>query len=161
MVFTESSNNPFKLEDETDLSRLIAFFGQVRDRLLNFLMDKHERIVPDIMDWQLLECDINKDIEVSDQLHFTGLNIQVKHLDHLFRIYIKSMGEKTVCRIEQSLSRVSKDNKSSSAIETVNNIFNPVEKVEKQIEEMSTKLDLVLSIIGNYKQSNNNVEGVR
>jgi hypothetical protein len=157
MVFTESSNNPFKLEDETDLSTLIAFFGQVRDRLLTFLMDKHERIVPDIMDWQLLECDINKDIRVSDQLHFTGLKIQVKHLDHLFRIYIKSMGEKTVCRVEDSC--MSKDNK-SSAIKTVKNIFNPVEKIEKQIEEMSTKLDLVLSIIGNDKQNNNNVEGV-
>jgi hypothetical protein len=107
----------------------------------------------------LTQCDVNRDIRVSDWLQFTGLKIQVKHMDHLFRIYIKSMGEKTVCRIEQSLSRVSKDNK-SSAIETVNNIFNPVEKVEKQIEEMSTKLDLVLSIISNDKQSNNNV-GVR
>jgi hypothetical protein len=39
MVLTESSNNPFKLEDKTDLSRLIAFFGQVRDRLVTFLAD--------------------------------------------------------------------------------------------------------------------------
>jgi hypothetical protein len=50
MVFTESGNNPFKLEDEVDRSRLMAFFGQVRDRLLIFLSDTHERIVPDIMD---------------------------------------------------------------------------------------------------------------
>jgi hypothetical protein len=29
MVFTESGNNPLKLEDEVDHSRLIAFFGQI------------------------------------------------------------------------------------------------------------------------------------
>ena len=64
MVFTESSNNPFKLEDEADRSRLIAFFGQIRDRLVTFLMDTHERIVPDILEWELTQCDINKDIRV-------------------------------------------------------------------------------------------------
>jgi hypothetical protein len=35
MVFTECSNNAFKLQDEADHSRLIAFFGQVRDRIVN------------------------------------------------------------------------------------------------------------------------------
>jgi hypothetical protein len=155
MVFTQSSNNAFKLQDEADHSRLIAFFGQVRDRLVNLLADTHERIVPDLMEWELTQCDINKDVRVSDWLQFTGLKIQVKHLDHLFRIYIKSMGEKTVCRIEESLTcNISKNNK-SSAIETVNNIFNPVEKVQKQIEEVGKKVDLMLSIIGNDKYNNN------
>jgi hypothetical protein len=155
MVFTESSNNAFKLQDEADHSRLIAFFGQVRDRLVNLLADTHERVVPDLMEWELTQCDVNRDIGVSDWLQFTGLKIQVKHLDHLFRIYIKSMGEKTVCRIEESLTcNISKNNK-SSAIETVNNIFNPVEKVQKQIEEIGKKLDLVLSIIGNDNYNNN------
>ena len=147
MIFTESSNKPFKLENEIDRSRLIAFFGQIRDRLVTFLMDKHERIVPDIMDWQLVECDINKDIVVSDSLLVTGLKIQVRHLDHLFRIYIKSMGEKTVCRVEQSL--VSK----SSAIETINNIFDPYEKLEKRLSEIDRKLDLMLPVM---HSSNNN-----
>ena len=64
------------------------------------------------------------------------------------------MGEKTVCRVEESLSNTSKNNK-SSAIETVNNIFNPVENVQKQIEEVGKKVDLVLSIIGNDKYNNN------
>ena len=31
----------------------MVFFGQVRDRLVTFLMDRHERIVPDILDWEL------------------------------------------------------------------------------------------------------------
>ena len=154
MVFTESSNSPFKLEDESDLSRLIAFFGQVRDRLVKLLADTHERIVPDLMEWELTQCDINRDIRVSDWLQFTGLKIQVMHLDHLFRIYIKSMGEKTVCRVEESLGNNSKNSK-SSAIETIAAIFNPVEKVGKQIEEVGKKVDLVLSIISNDKCNNN------
>ena len=126
MVFTESSNNPFKLEDEIDLSRLIAFFGQIRDRLVIFLNDKHERIVQDIMEWRLTQCDINKDIQVSDALHFTGIKIQVKHLDHLFRIYVKSMGKDTVCRIEESVYP-----KQKSAIEIISDLLNPAQPVEK------------------------------
>ena len=39
--------------------------------------------VPNVMEWELTECDINKDIKVSDSFHYTGLKIQVKHMDHL------------------------------------------------------------------------------
>jgi hypothetical protein len=100
-VDTSCSKNPYKLETEKDRSRIHAFFGQIRDRLIILLRDKHERLVPDIMDWQLTECDINKDIKVSDILHFSAIKVQVKHLDHLFSIYIKSMGKDTVCRVEE------------------------------------------------------------
>jgi hypothetical protein len=123
-VEVQCSNYPFKLQDESDRSRVLTFFGQVRDRLVVFLMDRHERIVPGIMEWNITECDINKDIKVSDWLHFSALKIQVKHLDHLFRIYIKSMGEDTVCRVEESLHP-----KNKRVIETINDIFNPTELV--------------------------------
>jgi hypothetical protein len=73
----------------------------IRDRLIILLADKHERLVPDIMDWQLTEADINKDIKVSDLFHLSAIKIQVRHLDHLFSIYIKSMGKDTVCRLEE------------------------------------------------------------
>jgi hypothetical protein len=141
MVFIESSNNPFRLEDEIDLSRLIAFFGQVRDRLITFLADKHQRIVPDIMEWELTQCDINKDVNVSHLLHATGLKLQVKHYDHLFRIYIKSMGKDTVWRVEES----------KSPIDVIRNIFNPTEKLEYEITELNMKLDRILTIVtGRY-----------
>lgn len=119
IVFTESSNNPFKLENEVDRSRLIAFFGQVRDRLVTFLNDIHERLVPDIMEWELTQCDINKDIQVGDGLQYAGIKVQVKHFDHLFRIYIKSVGKETICRVEDSL------NPRKPAIEAINDILNP------------------------------------
>jgi hypothetical protein len=126
MVSTESSNNPFKLEDEIDRSRLMAFFGQMRDRLITFLMDRHERLVPDIMEWELTQCDINKDIIVSDWFPLAGLRVQVKHLDHLFRIYIKSMGKDTVCRVEET------KHPKKPVIEAITEIFNPNQKLENQ-----------------------------
>ena len=124
-----SSNNPFKLETELDRSHILVFFGQLRDRLIGFLNDPHERIVPDIIEWYLTECDINRDIKVSDCLHYTGIKIQVKHFDHLFRIYVKSMGRDTVCRVEEE------KHLDKTAIEAINDIFNPYEKVEKHLAE--------------------------
>ena len=90
-INTTCSKNPYKLETEEDRSRIISFFGQIRDRLIILLADKHERLVPDIMDWQLTEADINKDIKVSDVFHFSAIKVQVRHLDHLFSVYVKSM----------------------------------------------------------------------
>ena len=70
------SNNPFRLETEIDRSRIIAFCGQVRDRLIILLRDERERIVPDIMDWYMTECDINKDIKLSHLLHLSAIKVQ-------------------------------------------------------------------------------------
>jgi hypothetical protein len=134
-VTAESSINPYKLESEIDRSRLLIFFGQLRDRLITFLTDKHERIVPDIMEWELSECDINKDIKVSDALHAAGFKIQVKHLDHVFRIYIKSMGKDTVCRVEENKQP------KKPPIEAIDNIFNPYERIQKQIAEIQRMLN--------------------
>jgi hypothetical protein len=103
MVFVACSNNPFKLEDESDVSIIYAFLGQVRDRLLYLMTDPHERIVPPIMKWILTGCDINKDVTVSDKLQLTAINIQLKDADRVFRLYIKSLGDKAVYRVEESL----------------------------------------------------------
>lgn len=66
MISIACSNNPFKLETDEDEIILFSFLGQVRDRLLYVLNDPRERAVPSIMEWHLSECDINKDIEISD-----------------------------------------------------------------------------------------------
>jgi hypothetical protein len=121
-VEVECSNYPLKLEDELDRTRIFVFLGQVRDRLIGLLMDKHERIVPDILEWYITECDLNRDVRVSDALHVTRL-LQIRHLDHLFRIYIKAMGEDTVCRVEEN-----KHFKNKPAIDIINEVFNPYEK---------------------------------
>jgi hypothetical protein len=83
-------------------------------------------IVPDIMEWYLTECDINRDVKAGDWMQFTGTKIQVRHLDHLFRIYIKSMGRNTVRRIEEETRYHDKP-----SIEAINDVFNSNEKTEK------------------------------
>ena len=135
IVQVKCSNNPFKLETETDHGRILAFIGQVRDRLIMFLNDRHERIVPDIMEWYLTECDINMDIKASDWMQFIGIKIQVKHLIHLFRIYVKSMGRNTFWRIEEERRFHNKP-----FIEVINDAFNPNEKTEKLLYQILDKL---------------------
>jgi hypothetical protein len=85
------------------------------------------------MEWILTEADINKDIKVSDLLHFSTIKIQVKHLDHLFRIYVKSMGKGTVCRVEES--KCSK----KPVIEFINGIFNPAERFDDRTGKMGSE----------------------
>ena len=103
MMSIENTNSPFKLESEVDRSRILTFFGQVRDRLIKITTDPHERLVSDVMTWDLTECDLNRDVPVNNWLQVIGIKIQVRRLDHLFRIYIKSMGKDTVCRTEESI----------------------------------------------------------
>jgi hypothetical protein len=103
MVYVACSNNPFKLEDEADLITLYSFLGQVRGRLLDVVTDPHERIVPPITEWVLTGCDGNKDIPVTDRLQLSAINIQLKEADRVFRLYIKSLGDKAVYRVEESL----------------------------------------------------------
>lgn len=137
-IEVKCSNNPFKLDTEIDHAHILVFFGQLRSRLITFLNDRHERIVPDIMEWYLTECDINRDVKVSDWLHYTGIKIQVKHLNHLFQIYIKSMGRDTVCRVEE------RKRPNRPALEVVNGIFNRYEKFEKRLDDQDKLLRQIL-----------------
>jgi hypothetical protein len=153
-VHARCSNYPYKLENEADVSNLIAFFGQIRDRLITSLMDRHERIVPPIMFWELSQCDLNRDIKVTHLLHITGIKIQVKHLTHLFRIYIKSMGEDTVCRVEENIQP------NKPAVQALNEILNPTEKVVKQLQEINRKIDSALFKRRIDKNENEGVENL-
>jgi hypothetical protein len=126
MVFVACSNNPLKLEDEADESILYSFLGQVRDRLLYLVTDPHERIVPSIIKWVLTGCDINKDVTVSDMLQLSAINIQLKHADRVFRLYIKSLGDKAVYRVEESVKML------SSLVDVLRTIKSPMEPQNKE-----------------------------
>ena len=67
------------------------------------MTNTHERIVPLIMKWILTGCDINKDVIVTDMLQLTAINIQLKDADRVFRLYIKSLGDKAIYRVEGSV----------------------------------------------------------
>ena len=55
------------------------------------------------MKWILTGCDVNKDVTVSDMLQLTAIDIQLKDADRVFRLYIKSLGDKAVYRVEESV----------------------------------------------------------
>jgi hypothetical protein len=103
MVYIACSDRPFKLEADNDVSSLFAFLGQVRDRLLHLLSDVRERMVPEVMEWSLIQCDVNRDVEIDDKMQLTLPDIQLKNADRVFRLYVKSFHDKAVCRGEESL----------------------------------------------------------
>jgi hypothetical protein len=126
MVYIASSNNPFKIEDESDESILYSYLGQVRDRLLYLVTDPNERGVPPISEWVLTGCDINKDITVSDMLQVTANNIQLKHANRVFRLYTKSLGDKAVYRVEESVKM------RACLVDVLHTIRNPIEPQNKE-----------------------------
>jgi hypothetical protein len=130
-LYTKNSTNPFKLQSEADCTNILNFFRKIKDNLTSLGV-----VIPDIKKWQFTECDINRDIKVSDLLHFAGVKVQVKHMDHLFRVYIKKIGEDTFCRVEET------KHLKKPVIEAINDIFNPYERIEGQIAEIQRMLNL-------------------
>jgi hypothetical protein len=136
MVFIACSNNPFKLETDEDEGNLFSFLGQVRDRLLYVLNDPRERAVPSIMEWHLSECDINKDIEITDMMQLSSIDIQLKYADRVFRQYVKSLHDKAVYRCEESL--VFND---TPLVKALDQIRNPYKSLENKIDNLAAALE--------------------
>lgn len=97
------SNNPFRIEYEEDINVLFSFLGQVRDRLLYIVSDPHERVVPQVNDWILKSCDLNKDVDITHKCQMVLPDLQLKYAGRVFRIYVKSLGDRAVARVEESL----------------------------------------------------------
>ncbi len=102
-IYVISSNTPFRLETEGDEIIIFSFLGQLRDRLLYWITDIRERSIPQITEWVLKECDLNKDIRVDEKAQLTLPNIQLKTVAGVFRLYIKSLKDRAVYRAEESL----------------------------------------------------------
>jgi hypothetical protein len=150
MVSVACSNNPFKLETDEDEGNLFSFLGQVRDRLLYVLNDPRERVVPSIMEWHLSECDINKDIEISDMMQLSSIDIQLKYANRVFRQYVKSLHDKAVYRCEESLAF-----KYTPLVEVLDQIRNPY----KSLEALENKIDnIAAAIVG--KQLSRKVDSI-
>jgi hypothetical protein len=147
MVFVACSNSPFKLEDEADTSILYSFLGQARDRMLYLVSDPQERIVPPITEWRLVGCDMNKDIAVTDMLQLTAINLQLKDADRVFRVYIKSLGDKAVYRVEES------QHPHKPAIQVINDVLNPVERIGEKIDKQQDKITEIHSMVSRITDS--------
>jgi hypothetical protein len=66
-VHIKTNDSPLKIERDEDVSAIFAFLGQVRDRFLYHVSDIRERNVPPLLSWILKQCDLNKDVEISDR----------------------------------------------------------------------------------------------
>jgi hypothetical protein len=102
-IAIKSNDTPFRLETELDVSIIFSFFGQVRDRLLYLLGDIKELVVTPVTEWTLVQCDVNKDIEIDDKAQITLPDIQLKYADRVFREYVKIIQGKAYYRMEESL----------------------------------------------------------
>ena len=102
MIYISCSNTPFKLEVEEDVSSFFAFLGQVKDRLIQFLNDFSESAIPPIMDWILVQCDLNKDIGINIIEELSIPNLQLRIHDRIFRLYVKSIPGSSSYRLEES-----------------------------------------------------------
>ena len=71
------------------MSALFAFLGQVRDRFLYHVSDIRERHVLPLLNWILKQCDLNKDVEISDIAQLTFPDIQLKSADRVLRLMSK------------------------------------------------------------------------
>ena len=102
MIYIKCSNCPFKLAFEEDVSSLFSFLGQVKDRLVHFLSDFSERAIPPVMNWILVQCDINQDIGINiiEQLSIPDLQLHI--FDRIFRLYVKNIDGSSYYRIEES-----------------------------------------------------------
>ncbi len=94
-----------------------------------------------ISEWEVTECDFNKDIKVSDYFRITSLKVRIKHLDHLLGLYIKAMGQNTVLRVEET------KHPNLRAADFITDIFNPMEKFRLEQLELKQKIDEIYDIV--------------
>jgi len=140
MVFAQTSNKPHRIMTDDDRSQLNSFLGQIRQELIAILNDPSERIVPPLNNWLWLSMDINKDIPVSHDMHVSGLRIQWKHIDRIFRIYIKSLGNETVCRVEEARSPKLPVTEVIEGLFTVSKVQNRVDQLEQKVSQLQLEL---------------------
>jgi hypothetical protein len=146
-VSVKSSATPFRLATDEDETDIYSFLGQVRDRLLHHVSDIRERQVPAITDWILKQCDLNKDIEISDKAQITLPDIQLRSASRVFRLYVKSLQGKAVCRSEESLTL----NNQILLLEALDNIRHPYKLLENKLDQMSHQLKQLMDLSSNCK----------
>jgi hypothetical protein len=129
-IAINSSDTPFRIETDDDELRIFSFLGQDRDRLLYVVRDPKERHVLSMMQWILKACDLNRDVKVADICQLTLSDIQLKTAAKVFRIYIKSLKDRIVCRAEESLKL------DVSLPEALDNIRYPYKSIESKLSKI-------------------------
>jgi hypothetical protein len=142
-VYVRSNDTPFRLENDNDECVIFSFLGQVKDRLLYHVNDIRELGVPPITEWVLKQCDLNKDIEISDKAQITLPDIQLKYVQRVFRLYVQSLQGKAVYRAEESLTL-----RNAPICEALRSLRNPheskIEELSGTVKSLETLLNRVL-----------------
>jgi hypothetical protein len=147
-VFVACSKFPYKLEDNNDIANLYSVFGRIKDRISSHLFDPKDRIVPPIDRWILKQCDVNVDFDIGSQAQIYLPDIQLKSAGHVFRMYVKSLQEKTVYRIEHSKEL------DSILMSSLRGIAHPWKDVEFKVDMLLNQLKDISSKIANTRASN-------
>ena len=134
-VTISTTDTPFRIEKDEDVSDLFSFLGQVRDRFLYHVSDIRERHVPPLLNWILKQCDLNKDVEFDDKAQLALPDIQLKSADRVFRSYIKIMKDKAYCRVEESLTL------NQILPEALDNIRHPYKSIENKIDKLTELME--------------------
>jgi hypothetical protein len=134
-VAVATTDTPFRIETDEDVSALFAFLGQVRDRFLNHVSDIKEQHVPNLLNWILKQCDLNKDVEIDSTAQLTFPDIQLKSADRVFRLYVEVIKDKAYCRGEESLTL------NQVMPEALDNIRHPYKSFEKKIDRVIRLLE--------------------
>jgi hypothetical protein len=141
-IYVRSSDTPFKLETDGDEITIFSFLGQVRDRLLHCIADIRERSIPPITEWILKECDLNKDIRIDEKAQLTLPDIQLKTAASVFRLYIKSLQNRAVCRAEESLKL---DLLLPEALDNIRHLHESIESklldIDQQIKNVNAEIN--------------------
>jgi hypothetical protein len=134
-VSIRTTDTPFRVEKDEDVSDLFSFLGQVRDRFLYHVGDIRERHVPPLLNWILKQCDLNKDVEIDEKAQLVLPDIQLKSADRVFRTYIKIMKDKAYCRVEESLTL------NQILPEALDNIRRPYKSIENKIDKLTELME--------------------
>jgi hypothetical protein len=140
-VYIATTDTPFRIERDEDVSALFAFLGQVRDRFLYYVGDIREKHVPNLLNWILKQCDLNKDVEIDSTAQLTFPDIQLKSADRVFRLYVKVIKDKAYCRGEESL--------------TLNQVLPAaLDNIRYPYKSLETKIDRVIRLLesGHWKE---------
>ena len=133
-IYVISSDTPFRLETDGDEIIIFSFLGQLRDRLLYWITDIRKRSIPPITEWILKECDLNKDIRIGEKAQLTLPDIQLKTAASVFRLYVKSLKDRAVCRAEESLKV------DLLLPEALDNIRHPYKSIESKLLDIDQQI---------------------
>jgi hypothetical protein len=102
--------------------------------LLYWITDIREHSIPTIPEWILKECDLNKDITIDERAQLTLPDIQLKTAAGVFRLYIKSLKDRAVCRAEESLKV------DTLLPEALDNIRHPYKSIENKLFDIGQQI---------------------